>query len=91
VLRVTRAVVGQACHQIGAQLLEAEPTALDRTLPDVEDAVYGDAIDPRLQAAAEVELREPRHDADQDLLRGILGVFRDSGVVMWSDAHGGAS
>src|SRR5262245_52133123 len=47
---------------------------LDRALLHVEDVVDGDSIDPRLELAAKVELRQPRDDAHKDLLRGILRV-----------------
>jgi hypothetical protein len=48
--------------------------ALDRALLHVEDVVDRDSIDPRLELAAKVELRQPRHDAHEDLLRRIFRV-----------------
>lgn len=35
----------------------------------------GDAVCSRRQPAAEVELRQPRDDANENLLRGVFGVF----------------
>src|SRR5215468_10286858 len=47
---------------------------LDRALLYVEDVVDGDSIDPGLELAAKVELRQPRDDAHENLLRRILRV-----------------
>src|SRR6266849_10076130 len=49
--------------------------ALDRALLDVEQMVRGDAVDPGFEPTAEVELREPRDHAHEDLLSGVLGIL----------------
>ena len=47
----------------------------DGTFLDVENVVNGDSVDPRLQLAAKIELREPRDRTNEDFLRRILGVL----------------
>ena len=65
----------QAVLEVLGEPLEAEVKTLDRALLDVEDVVHRHPIRPGLQAAPEVELRQPRDDADEDLLRRVLGVL----------------
>ena len=48
---------------------------LDGALLHVEDVVDGDPVDPGLQPAAEIELRQPRDDANEDLLRRVFRIL----------------
>ena len=74
-LRVVRGGGLQPVCEVLGEPLEAEMQAFDRALLHVEDVVHRHAIRPRLQAAPEVELRQPRDDADQDLLGRVLGIL----------------
>jgi len=65
----------QAVGEVLGEPLEGHLRLLDRALLHVEDVIDGDSVDPRLELAAKVELRQPRDRANQDLLRGILGIF----------------
>jgi hypothetical protein len=65
----------QPIREVPGEPLEAEMKTLDRALLHVEDEVHRHPIRPRLQAAPEVELRQPRDDADEDLLCRVLGVL----------------
>lgn len=75
VLRVVRGRGLQAHREVLREPLEAEVQTFDRALLRVEDGVHRHPVRPRLETAAEVELRESGNDADQDLLRRILRVL----------------
>lgn len=64
-----------ACREILGKGVEREVLALDRALLEIQDVVDRQPIDPRLEPAPKSELRQACHDTDQDLLRGIFGVF----------------
>src|SRR5258706_4066886 len=49
--------------------------SLDRALLDVEDVVDCNAVDPRLQRASKIKLRQPRHDPYKDFLSSVFGVL----------------
>ena len=61
--------------QIVGEAFKGDVLALDGTLLNVENVVDGDPIDPGLELAAKVELRQPSYRADQDLLRRVLGIL----------------
>jgi len=74
-LRVVGARGLQATFEIVRKAVEAEVQALDWALLDVQGVVHGKPVRPGLQAASEAELRQAGHDADEDLLRRVLGVL----------------
>jgi len=74
-LRLGRRFQIQDAGEIFGEPFEVQVHPLHRALLHVEDEVHRDTVRPRLQLAAEVELRKARDDADEDLLRRVLGVF----------------
>src|SRR5688500_12953147 len=65
----------QPLGEVLAEALKIQVHAFDRALLHVEDVVDGDAVDPRLESAAEVELRQSRDRSNHDVLRGILRIL----------------
>jgi hypothetical protein len=65
----------QPLGQVLAEALKIQVHAFDGALLHVEDVVDGDAVDPRFESAAEVELRQSRDRSNQDLLCGILRIL----------------
>src|SRR4029453_6425533 len=65
----------QALDQVGGEPLKVQVHALDGALLHIEDVIDGDAIDPGLELAAEIELRQARDGAHQDFLCGILRIL----------------
>ena len=65
----------QALAEVFGEPFETQMHALDWALLHVEHVVHGDPVDPRLELAAKVELRQPRYDAHQDLLRRVFCIL----------------
>src|SRR5688572_16923551 len=57
------------------QRLQLAVHALNRACLHVEDVVDRDPVDPGLQLASKIELRQPRHHADQDFLGRVFCVL----------------
>ena len=65
----------EAFGEIVGEAFKGQVQALDGALLHVEDVVDGDPVDPRLELAAKVELRQPSDCANQDLLRRVLRIL----------------
>src|SRR5262249_53492878 len=65
----------EALDQVVGEPLKVQVHVLDRTLLYIKNEVDGDAEDPRLEFAAEIELRQSGDHSHQDFLRGIFRVF----------------
>jgi hypothetical protein len=74
-LGISRPIRRQALDQVIGEPLKVQVHVFDGALLHIEDVVDGDAINPRLEFAAEVELRQSRDGSNQDFLRGILRIL----------------
>lgn len=74
-LGLSRTRLADALDDRLAELFEAAPLPFARTLSQIRNVVEGDAPRSGSQVAAEIELGKPRDNADEDFLRGVLGVL----------------
>src|SRR4051812_10554927 len=64
-----------ALLQVISKSPEVEMQLFDGVLSHVENVVHSYAIRPRFYPAAKTKLSQPRDDANQDFLSGILRIF----------------